>query len=44
MEPPNLDFSDFVFEIFILLFMVYKMRLVGQFINYINSEAVKCFR
>ena len=44
MDPPNLDFLDFSFENLILLFMVFKMRLAGKFISYINSVAVKYFR
>ena len=44
MEPPNLDFSDFGLENFVVMFMVYRMGLVGKLVNYGNSTAVKYFR
>ena len=44
MEPPNLDFFDFGLENFVVMFMVYRMGLVGKLVNYGNSTAVKYFR
>ena len=44
MEPPNLDFFDFELENVVLMFMVYRMGLVGKLVNYGSSTAVKYFR
>ena len=41
MEPPNLDFFDFEL---VVMFMIYRMRLIGKLIMYGNSTAVKYFR
>ena len=44
MEPPNLDFSDFGLENFVVMFMVYRLGLVGRFFGYVISKAGKYFR
>ena len=44
MEPPNLDFFDLGLENLFLMFMVYIKGLVGKFIRYVNSSAVKNYR
>ena len=43
MESPNLDFFDFGLD-FILMFMIYRMGLFGQFLSFVNSTAVKYVR
>jgi len=44
MEPPNLDFFGLGLENLFLMFMVYRMGLVGKLFTYFNSKAVKYFR
>ena len=44
MEPPNLDFSDFGLENFVVMFMIYRLGLVGRFFSYVISKAGKYFR
>ena len=44
IEPANLDFLYLGLENLFLMFMVYRMGLIGQFINYVNSKAVRSFR